>query len=61
MQMKKCENFHLHFLFKLNRKGRVIENGHFNTGREFEGICVDNKTFYAELAQRPELLKQKLK
>ncbi|WP_390885680.1 SH3-like domain-containing protein [Lactobacillus acidophilus] len=49
------------YLFKLNRKGRVIENGHFNTGREFEGICVDNKTFYAELAQRPELLKQKLK
>ncbi|CDF71487.1 hypothetical protein [Lactobacillus acidophilus] len=45
----------------MNRKGRVIENGHFNTGREFEGICVDNKTFYAELAQRPELLKQKLK
>lgn len=47
------------YLFKVNRKGRVIDNGHFNTGREFEGICVYNGTLYAELAQRPELLKQK--
>ncbi|MDD7406332.1 MAG: hypothetical protein PUG19_00265 [Lactobacillus amylovorus] len=41
----------------LNRKGRVLDTGSFHTGREFEGICVNGNHFYAELAQRPELLR----
>jgi hypothetical protein len=49
------------YLFKLNRKGRVLDTGSFHTGREFEGICVNGNHFYAELAQRPELLRQRIK
>lgn len=49
------------YLFKLNRKGRVLSEGHFHTGREFEGICVNGNHLYAELAQRPELLRQRIK
>lgn len=45
------------YLFKLNRKGRVLDTGSFHTGREFKGICVNGNHFYAELAQRPELLR----
>lgn len=47
--------------FKLNRKGRVLDTGSFHTGREFEGVCVNGNHFYAELAQRPELLRQRIK
>ncbi|MEE8822898.1 MAG: bacterial Ig-like domain-containing protein [Lactobacillus amylovorus] len=49
------------YLFKLNRKGRMLDTGSFHTGREFEGICVNGNHFYAELAQRPELLRQRIK
>ncbi|MEN2380640.1 hypothetical protein ABC642_08200 [Lactobacillus helveticus] len=49
------------YLFKVNRDGMVLANGRFHTGREFEGICVNNSHLYAELAQRPELLHQKIK
>ena len=49
------------YLFKLNRKGRVLSTGAFHTGREFEGICVNGNHLYAELAQRPELLRQRIK
>ena len=51
----------LSYLFKTNRAGKVLTSGHFHTGREFEGICVNDSYLYAELAQRPELLRQKIK
>lgn len=49
------------YLFKLKRNGKVLDNAHFHTGREFEGICVNDGHLYAELAQRPELLRQRIK
>ncbi|EEJ72795.1 hypothetical protein [Lactobacillus ultunensis] len=49
------------YLFKLKRNGKVLDSAHFHTGREFEGICVNDGYLYAELAQRPELLRQKIK
>lgn len=61
---KKRKHIYLAFndyLFKLNKNGRVLNTGRFHTGREFEGICVNGNYLYAELAQRPELLRQKIK
>lgn len=49
------------YLFKLKRSGRVLTKGHFHTGREFEGISVNGRHLYAELAQRPELLQQRIR
>ena len=49
------------YLFKLKRSGRVLASGHFHTGREFEGISVNGRHLYAELAQRPELLWQRIR
>lgn len=49
------------YLFQIAYHGRVLSWGHFHTGREFEGIAVNGRHFYAELAQRPELLLQPLK
>lgn len=49
------------YLFKLKRSGKVLARGHFHTGREFEGISVNGRHLYAELAQRPELLWQRIR
>lgn len=49
------------YLFKLKRSGKVLARGHFHTGREFEGISINGRHLYAELAQRPELLRQRIR
>ena len=49
------------YLFKLKRSGKVLARGHFHTGREFEGSSVNGRPLYAELAQRPELLWQRIR
>lgn len=49
------------YLFRIAYRGRVLAYGHFHTGREFEGIAFNGHYFYAELAQRPELLRQFLR
>lgn len=49
------------YLFKLKCSGKVLARGHFHTGREFEGISINGRYLYAELAQRPELLRQRIR
>lgn len=56
---KRKKQFYLAFndyLLKIAKNGRLISNGHFKTGREFEGISFYRHRLYAELAERPELL-----
>lgn len=47
------------YLFKLNRKGRVLDTGSFHTGREFEGICVNGNHFLCRTCSTPRIIETK--
>ncbi len=53
------KNFYLAFndlIFKIGRDGTLKDHYSFDTGREIEGISVNNGQLYVNLAQRAELL-----
>lgn len=53
------QNFYLGFndlIVKIGRTGELKDSYSFNTGREIEGLSVNNNKLYVNLAQRAELL-----
>ncbi|QQP27996.1 SH3-like domain-containing protein [Lactobacillus ultunensis] len=55
----KNDNFYLAFndvIAKIAKNGEVKDTYQFHTGREIEGIAVENNRLYTNLAQRAELL-----
>ena len=53
------QNFYLGFndlIVKIGRTGELKDSYSFNTGREVEGLSVNNNKLYVNLAQRAELL-----
>lgn len=60
----KNDNFYLAFndvIAKIAKNGEVKDTYQFHTGREIEGIAVDNNRLYTSLAQRAELLESNQK
>lgn len=60
----KNDNFYLAFndvIAKIAKNGEVKDAYQFHTGREIEGIAVDNNRLYMNLAQRAELFESNQK